>query len=38
MQQQLTIGAISTVALTTAAHAQSRIDRLEPLVAVSANG
>ena len=36
MQQQLTIRAILTVALTTAAHAQSRIDRLQPLVAVSA--
>ena len=36
MQQQLTIGAILTVALTTAAHAQSRIDRLQPLVGVSA--
>ena len=36
MQQQLTIGAILTVVLTTAAQAQSRIDRLQPLVAVSA--
>ena len=36
MQQQLTIGAILTVALTTATHAQSRIDRLQPLVGVSA--
>ena len=36
MQQQLTIGAIMSVTLTTAAHAQSRIDRLQPLVAVSA--
>ena len=36
MQQQLTIGAIMSVTLTIAAHAQSRIDRLQPLVAVSA--
>jgi len=36
MQQQLTIGAILTVVLTTAAHAQSRIDRLQPIVGVSA--
>src|SRR5215831_19770419 len=36
MRQQLTIGAILTVALTTAPHAQSRIDRLRPLFGVSA--
>ena len=35
MQQQLTIGAILTAALTTAAHAQSEL-RLQPLVGVFA--